>query len=210
MSTKESDSNVDLSVSFADKQVDLDRANYSVNDDESLFESLLNNDNKLDRTNVDNLCIILEEIRSTEERLDQKINNIALNVCRIKEADILKSLLSRDRVICNQLTERVYTKVRTVKPSVQTREHIDHPNSVLTESPIAPKDNKDECDKDECDAKAVETNYNGVLHTTSNESINEMIETSIITQQKPNYAEVVALSSALVNSAKTSEQSKVS
>ena len=111
---------------------------------------------------------------------------------------------------CNQLTERVYTKVRTVKPSVQTREYIDHPNSVLTESPIAPKDNKDECDKDECDAKAVETNYNGVLHTTSNESINEVIETSIITQQKPNYAEVVALSSALVNSAKTSEQSESS
>ena len=75
---------------------------------------------------------------------------------------------------------------------------------------IAPKDNKDKCDKDECDAKAVETNYNGVLHTTSNESINEVTETSIITQQKPNYAEVVALSSALVNSAKTSEQSEVS
>ena len=64
MSTKESDSNVDLSVSFADKQVDLDRANYSVNDDESRFESLLNNDNELDRTNVDNPCILLEEIRS--------------------------------------------------------------------------------------------------------------------------------------------------
>ena len=50
----------------------------------------------------------------------------------------------------------------------------------------------------------LETNYNGVLHTTSNESINEVIETSIITQQKPIYAEVVVLSSALVNSAKTS------
>ena len=37
-----------------------------------------------------------------------------------------------------------------------------------------------------------------------------MIETSIITQQNPNYAEVVALSSALINSAKTSEQSEVS
>ena len=111
---------------------------------------------------------------------------------------------------CNQLTERVYTKVRTVKPSVQTREHIDHPNSVLTESPIAPKDNKGECDKDECDAKAVETSYNGILHTTSNESINKVIETSIITQKKPNYAEVVVLSSALVNSAKTSEQSEIS
>ena len=92
MSTKESDSNVDLSVSFADKQVDLDRANYSVNDDESRFESLLNNDNELDRTNVDNLCILLEEIRSIEERLDQKINNIALDVCKIKEADNLKSV----------------------------------------------------------------------------------------------------------------------
>ena len=80
----------------------------------------------------------------------------------------------------------------------------------MTESPIAPKDNKDECNKDECDAKAVETNYNGVLHTTSNETINEVIETSIITQQKPSYAEVEALSSALVNSAKTSEQSEVS
>ena len=37
-----------------------------------------------------------------------------------------------------------------------------------------------------------------------------MIETSIITQHKPNYTEVVVLSSALVNSAKTSEQSEVS
>ena len=344
MSTKELDSNVDLSVSFADKQVDLDWGIHSVNDDESRFESLLNNDNELDRTNVDNLCIILEEIRSIEERLDQKINNIALDVCRIKEADNLKSLVSRDpvnhiteentilkaenatlrekvdyttRVIsdlntklkrleeenqsyimalnilqvdelqcdiqkpgqsatinmkndklqpkqleissiseynipvgngfsplidegeqhdqaqgitndldlnntfqqqqqqqqqysaCNQLTERVYTKVRTVKPSVQTREHIDHPNSVFTEPPLAPKDNKDECDKDECDAKTVETYYYDVLHTTSNESINEVIETSTITQQKQNNAEVVALSSALVNNAKTSEQSEV-
>ena len=74
-------------------------------DDESRFESLLNNDNELDRTNVDNLCIILEEIRSIEERLDQKINNIALNVCRIKEADNLKSLLSRDRV--NHITGEI-------------------------------------------------------------------------------------------------------
>ena len=36
-----------------------------------------------------------------------------------------------------------------------------------------------------------------------------MIETSTITQQKQNNAEVVALSSALVNDAKTSEQSEV-
>ena len=81
-----------MSVSFADKQVDLDRANYSVNGDESQFESLLNNGNELDRTNVDNLSIILEEIKSIEERLDHKINNIALDVCRIKEA--LKSKIS--------------------------------------------------------------------------------------------------------------------
>ena len=90
----------------------------------------------------------------------------------------------------------------------QFKQHIDHPNFVLTESPIAPKDNKDECDPS-INAKEVETNYNGILHTTSNESINEVIETSIITQQKPNYAEAVVLSSALVNSAKTSEQSEV-
>ena len=64
---------------------------------------------------------------------------------------------------CNQLTERVYTKVRTVKPSVQTREHIDHPSSVLTESPIPPKDNKDECDPS-INAKAVETNYNFIAY----------------------------------------------
>ena len=108
---------------------------------------------------------------------------------------------------CNQLTERVYTKVRTVRPSVQTTEHIDHPNSVLTESPVAPKGNKDECDPS-INAKAVETNYNGVLHTTSNESINEVIETSIITQQNPNYAEVVVLSSALASSGKTFEVSQ--
>ena len=34
MSTKELDSNVDMSVSFADKLTDFDGANYSVNDDE--------------------------------------------------------------------------------------------------------------------------------------------------------------------------------
>ena len=128
MSTKESDSNVDLSVSFADKQVDLDPANYSVNNDESQFESLLNNGNELDRTNVDNLCIILEKIRSVEERLDKKINNIALDVCRIKEGDNLKSLLSRDRV--NHITEE-NTILKAENAAL--REKVDYTTLVISD-----------------------------------------------------------------------------
>ena len=107
---------------------------------------------------------------------------------------------------CNQLTEHVYTKV---KPSVKTNEFIDYASSVMTEIPIASSDNNDECNLS-INVKVVETNYDGVLHTTSNEPINEMVETSIITQQKPNYAEVVALCPALVNNAETSKQSEAS
>ena len=70
---------------------------------QELFDHRINNGNELDRTIIDNLSIISEEIKSIKESLDQKIN-IALYVCSIKEADNLKSLLSRNRV--NHITEK--------------------------------------------------------------------------------------------------------
>lgn len=102
ISTKEPDSIIDMSVSHSDKH-DNDGENLNVNDGVSQYETSLIHGNESDKTNIDSLSTILEEFKSVERRLDRKIDDIALDIRRIKEADNFKSPLSRDQV--NHITE---------------------------------------------------------------------------------------------------------
>ncbi|CAB3992512.1 Hypothetical predicted protein [Paramuricea clavata] len=93
--TKEPDSIIDMSVSHSDKH-DIDGENLNVNDGVSQYETSLNHGNESDKTSIDSLSTILEEFKSVERRLDRKIDDIALDIRRIKEADNFKFPLSRD------------------------------------------------------------------------------------------------------------------
>ena len=102
ISKKDPDSIIDMSVSHSDKH-DNDGENLNVNDGVSQYETSLIHGNESDKTNIDSLSTILEEFKSVERRLDRKIDDIALDIRRIKEADNFKSPLSRDQV--NHITE---------------------------------------------------------------------------------------------------------
>ena len=79
-----------MSVSHSDKH-DNDGENLNVNDGVSQYETSLIHGNESDKTNIDSLSTILEEFKSVERRLDRKIDDIALDIRRIKEADNFKS-----------------------------------------------------------------------------------------------------------------------
>ena len=78
-------------------------------------------DDRSSKTSAEDFAVILENIESIEDKLERKIDDIALDVCKLKEIDNFKLSLSRE-YICRIKEENAQLKAQIVS----LKERVDY------------------------------------------------------------------------------------
>ena len=91
---EEADHGINMSKNCFDKQEDKS-SSHSSSDDDELSQSPANRSRK---TTSEDFAVILEKIESIEDKLERKIEDIALDVCKFKEANNLKLSLTHEYI----------------------------------------------------------------------------------------------------------------
>ena len=123
LAMEEADHDINMSENCFDKHED-ESSSHRSSDDE-LSQSLADRSHK---TTAEDFVVILEKIKSIEDKLERKIEDIALDVCKLKEANNLKLSLTHE-YICRIKEENPQLKAE----NVSLKERVDYTTFAMSD-----------------------------------------------------------------------------